>query len=134
MILILENLQPKFYLNLSLENIYVRANGYLMLDGLQKIKEGKVKEDEKVYYKLEGNAYYFAPEMITFQGYSSESVVWKLGICAYYLFKGRYPFEGKNLKELYYNILTKDLEEDPDVPEYIVKMLIKDKKKRITLE
>lgn len=61
--------------------------------------------------------------------------VWKLGICAYYLYRGRYPFQGTNIKELYYNILTQDIEEeDADLPNFIVKMLEKDKKKRITLE
>lgn len=105
-----------------------------MLDGLQKIREGGVKEEEeKIYHKIEGNPYYFAPEVIAFKGYSSELLIWKLGVCAYYLFKGRYPFEGKNIKELYYNILTKDIDEDPDIPDYIAKMLIKDRKKRISL-
>ncbi len=63
-----------------------------------------------MHFKIEGNPYYFPPELITFEGYSSELVMWKLGICCYYLWSGRFPFQGKNLKELYYNILTKDTE------------------------
>jgi len=52
--------------------------------------------------KISGNPYYFAPEVITFEGYHKELIVWKLGICCYYLFTGKFPFQGKNIKELYY--------------------------------
>ena len=45
---------------------------------------------------------------------------------------GRYPFVGKNLKNLYYNILTNPVEDD-DVPDFVKKMLEKDRKKRISL-
>jgi hypothetical protein len=48
------------------------------------------------------------------------------------LYRGEYPFKGRNLKELYHRILNKPIE-DEDLPHFIRKMLEKDKEKRITI-
>lgn len=64
LILILERLraQNKYYANLCLENIYVKSNGYLTLNGFQKIGElNKQSNSQKLSFKISGNPLYFSP-------------------------------------------------------------------------
>lgn len=98
LILLLEFLESngKMYSHLTLDTIFVKESGYLVLDGLQPMLE--LQGDQKLMYRISGNPYYFSPEMISYEGYSRSMVIWKLGICAFYLCTGKFPFEGKNLK------------------------------------
>jgi len=42
---------------------------------------------------------------VTCQGKEKNIDTWRLGLLAYYLWKGEYPFDGKNVKEIYFKIL-----------------------------
>ena len=121
--------EGKLYLNLTLENILVKENGYLVVNGLERTLDFKREQETKVR-KIFGNPYYFSPEAIALKGYHEEMLVWRLGVIAYYLLTGNYPFRGKNIKELYNRILTEKVE---GVPEFVLKMLEKDQLKRISL-
>jgi hypothetical protein len=135
LVIILESVEAegKIYAKLSLENVFVKDNGYLMLDGVEEMVDLKSNESDKLSSKVSGNPYYFSPEVITNTGYHHEIVAWKLGVIAYYLVTGRFPFRGKNIKELYFNILFSPLEE-ADIPPFIPQLLEKDKSKRMTLK
>jgi serine/threonine protein kinase len=49
------------------------------------------------------------------------------------LCEGNLPFDGCSIKDLYYNILNQPIE-NASLPDFVVKMLEKDKKQRITIE
>jgi serine/threonine protein kinase len=60
-------------------------------------------------YDIVGCLHYIAPEMILLKGYSNKVNLWRLGVCAYYLLYGNYPFEGTTSKKVYHEILSKKL-------------------------
>jgi serine/threonine protein kinase len=70
--------------------------------------------------------------MILVNGYGFKVNIWKLGVCAYKLLTGRFPFEGTTVKKTYADILGKHLKSD--LPSFLYKMLEKDPSKRITLQ
>ena len=64
LILIIEHieLEGKLYANLTLENIFVESNGYLVLNGLERgVYDFNYEEEDKKLYKILGNPYYFPP-------------------------------------------------------------------------
>ena len=69
--------------------------------------------------------------MILLNNYPLKSKMWQLGICAYKLLFGHFPFIGKSIKYLYYSILYDQLPEN--TPDFLLKILDKDPLKRITL-
>jgi len=77
----------------------------LVLNGLE--KEIKKNKNEVKMYKVTGNPHYTAPEVIFCQGYDKGIDIWKLGICAFYLHTGHFPFYGSNLKNLYIDIIKR---------------------------
>ena len=56
-----------------------------------------------------GTPLYMAPELINHQKYSEKVDVWGLGIITYQLLSGKTPFDGKNIKKINHNILTKEV-------------------------
>lgn len=85
-----------------------------------------------------GSPYYASPEMISAKKYIGPEVdVWSLGIILYTMLHGYLPFEGKNMKDLYVNVLKGHFLIDKNVSFYLKNLLIKmielDPQKRITL-
>ena len=71
--------------------------------------------------------------MILVKGYKlMEANLWKLGVCAHYLFLGNHPFEGSTTKQIYHSIMTKQLKSD--VPDFLHRLLNKNPKSRISLQ
>ena len=56
-----------------------------------------------------GTPLYMAPELVLHQKYSEKVDVWSLGIITYQLLSGKTPFDGKNIKRINQNILTKEI-------------------------
>lgn len=54
--------------------------------------------------KATGTAIYLAPEVIS-GNYDEKADIWSLGVLLYYLVTGQPPFRGRNMKELYMDIL-----------------------------
>ena len=113
------------YGSLTRENIRVNDNGYLCLNGLER-SMGVVGEEPRL--TIQGNPRYCPPEVITCQGYDLAIDSWKLGVVAYYLHRGEFPFKGRTIKELYHSILEETV--STDLPEFIQNLLIKDPQKR----
>mmetsp|Transcript_16799 Transcript_16799/g.11934 ORF Transcript_16799/g.11934 Transcript_16799/m.11934 type:complete len:122 (+) Transcript_16799:449-814(+) len=86
--------------DIKLDNIMfdLDKNVYLVDFGLAVQTKRKVTE-------LAGTAYYMAPEVIN-GSYDQKCDVWSVGVCLYYLLMGSYPFNGKNLSDVYSAILN----------------------------
>jgi serine/threonine protein kinase len=56
-----------------------------------------------------GSPFYMAPELIKREAYTSKVDVWSLGVITYQLLSGKTPFEGKSLRLIDRNILTKEV-------------------------
>jgi serine/threonine protein kinase len=53
-----------------------------------------------------GTPYYLAPEIINEEPYSNECDIWSLGVVAYFIISGEYPFNGTKRRELFKNICS----------------------------
>ena len=100
LILILEKIskENKVYRNVVMQNIYVKKNGYIVLDGFQSFSELNVDPVSNLSFKISGNPYYFSPQMVSCMGVQKGFEMWKIGVISYFLWKGHYPFQGKNLR------------------------------------
>jgi len=54
---------------------------------------------------LQGTPYYLAPEIIYGFSYKEKVDMWALGVIAYKLIDGKYPFLGKNFDKLFKSIM-----------------------------
>jgi serine/threonine protein kinase len=91
---------------MSLSNIFVKENGYIAIDGVNKLMRKKAKEAE-VFYDICGLPYDLAPEMILCEGHDERVDVWGLGLCAFNMLEGHHPFASYNSQETFRNILEK---------------------------
>jgi len=79
-----------------------------------------------------------APEIVKMEQYDQSCDIWSLGVIIYNLFLGKLPFNGKDLKELQFNIVNEELEYNEsdwggfsaDALDFIKKCLIRDPKER----
>ena len=84
---------------------------------------------------------YASPEMIKMKYYGLRHDVWGLGVLAYFLFCGEFPFKGNNELDLHDSILKdepdwslfKKKEIGPTIVMLIKKMLLKDPNDRATI-
>ena len=85
-----------------------------------------------------GSIPYCAPEILSGQKYSKESDIWSMGIILYSLIHGILPFQSNNITNLIDMILHANAtfpdDFDIDLRDLITRMLIRDPKKRITLD
>jgi serine/threonine protein kinase len=86
-----------------LPNIYIKENGYIAVDGLNKLMRRKMKEDE-MFFDICGLPFDLAPEMIVCEGHNESIDVWGLGLCSYNMLEGRHPFASYNAYETFKNI------------------------------
>ena len=68
--------------------------------GISKNLELVEKNNDK---KIKGSLYYMAPEVFT-KKYNEKCDIWSCGVVLYLLVVGKYPFNGKNQKEIIRNI------------------------------
>ncbi|XP_044255729.1 serine/threonine-protein kinase 33-like isoform X2 [Tribolium madens] len=129
--------------DLKMENILLGENPldptdeyYIKLTdfGLSSIvKSGK--GIESMLHEFCGTIYYMAPEMITFRSYSQMCDMWSVGVILYMLVIGKYPFYGKNDKEIQIKICTQspkfDTKLSQELEDLILLLLVKDPVKRI---
>ena len=89
-----------------------------------------------------GSSNYIAPEVIGEPFYGEECDIWSLGVIAFLLLWGYFPFEGSNLVEIYENIQRNEVrfEESQwelvsqEAKDLILNCLNKDKNSRISAE
>jgi serine/threonine protein kinase len=55
-----------------------------------------------------GTPYYVAPEIIKREKYGSACDIWSLGVMAYLLIDGDYPYSGKDQDELFASITSRN--------------------------
>lgn len=79
----------------------------------------KSSKNKKELKDFVGTPYYIAPEIITEEPYGSACDIWSLGVLVYFIVAGKYPFEGRNMKELFANICGAKLSFSEDVWKYI---------------
>jgi len=88
------------------ENIIIDQKGYLKL-----IDFGTAKKIDKNYTStITGTPHFIAPEVLLGQGYGFSCDYWSLGVIAYLIYYGLYPF-GRNAKdpiEVYKEVIKKD--------------------------
>ncbi|XP_013419371.1 titin homolog isoform X2 [Lingula anatina] len=101
----------------------------------------KVEQDKSINV-LFGTAEFTAPEVLNWEPVSVKTDVWSLGVVAYVLVSGLSPFAGDNDQETFANVIAVDYDFDdecweqisPDAKDFISKCLVKDTKKRMTIE
>ena len=89
--------------NIKPSNIFCMKMGYIKLGdfGIAKLLDKSINKTNTFF----DNQKYLAPEIINKNPYSFEVDIWDLGITFYQLMYFSYPFEGKDINELYDNIL-----------------------------
>lgn len=131
------------YRDLKPENILLDREGHCALAdfGLSKDfhREGQDLSNEDMRANsFVGSPFYVAPDVLKQKEYSTAVDFWSFGILLYRMLCGRPPFSGRNMKEVFDNILFSDLRFPSSVPvapearDLISKLLIKDASKRIT--
>ena len=128
--------------NFSHNNIiYDGENAVICGFGTSRIKVSRTLNISKKILGLKGDARYASPEMIQNKYYGLRHDVWGLGVLAFFLFTGHFPFNGENDFKICENILYSE----PDwsllgkrkidlvIIQLIQEMLIKDPNERITI-
>ena len=119
--------------DLKLENI-------LMCFGLAKITDFDVaaytKSEHNRRTTIIGSPLYFSPEMIAKSSYAKEADIWSLGIIAYQLLCGYFPFKIEKYEELK-EIVDREIEYPSNLAfparDLITRILVKDPESRLTL-
>lgn len=133
----LDYLNSKFicHRDLKPDNIIINERGYLKL-----IDFGNSVKLNGFTNTMTGTPHYMAPEILLRGGYGFSCDYWSIGIIAYEIYYGKYPF-GENAKdpmEVYREIIKKKLEiknGDPKIIKMIASLLTKKVADRIcTLE
>ena len=104
------------------------ANIFLMKNGVCKLGDlnvSKVVENELLRTQT-GTPFFASPEIWEDKPYSFKSDIWSIGCILYQMAALKMPFEGKNIKEVYYNLKNVNI---PPLPEnYTEELMIMIKK------
>jgi len=130
------------YRDLKPENILLDREGHCALAdfGLSKDfhREGQDLSDSDMRCNsFVGSPFYVAPDVLKQKEYTSAVDFWSFGILLYRLLCGRPPFSGRNMKEVFDNILFSELRFPSSVPvapeakDLIARLLHKEAGKRI---
>jgi serine/threonine protein kinase len=124
------------------ENILLSAEGHCALADFGLSKDFNKEAAEGPEQELRANSFvgspfYVAPDVLKQKEYSQAVDFWSFGILLYRMLCGRCPFNGKNMKEVFDNILYSELRFPssvtlaPEAKDLISRLLIKDAAKRI---
>jgi serine/threonine protein kinase len=91
------------YRDLKLENILIGDDNHIRLIDFGLAEQLKEKQ---MLNETCGTAQYLAPEMILQKSYTFSVDWWSLGILAYNLLLGGYPFEGETNSDIFQNIIS----------------------------
>ena len=107
------------------------ANIFLMKNGICKLGDlnvAKVVENGLLRTQT-GTPYFASPEIWEDKPYSFKSDIWSIGCILYQMSALKMPFQGKNIKEVYYNLKNIIIPPLPDIysPDlmYMIKKLLK---------
>ena len=109
------------------------ANIFLMKNGICKLGDlnvAKVVENELLRTQT-GTPYFASPEIWEDKPYSFKSDIWSIGCILYQMAALEMPFQGKNIKEVYYNLKNVNI---PPLPEIYSEELMIIIKKLLKLE
>lgn len=131
------------YRDLKPENILMSAEGHCVLAdfGLSKDfhKDGQSDAEQNLKANsFVGSPFYVSPDVLKQKEYTQAIDFWSFGILLYRMLCGRPPFSGRNMKEVFDNILLTELrfpssvQVADDAKDLISRCLIKDAGKRIT--
>ncbi|AAZ10279.1 AGC family serine/threonine kinase, putative [Trypanosoma equiperdum] len=136
--------QSVIYRDLKPENILLTGDGHCVLAdfGLSKdFYDAKMGENASVTdmraNSFVGSPFYVAPDVLKQREYTNAVDFWSFGILLYRMLCGRTPFSGKNMKEVFDNILYSDLRFPSTVSipseakDLISRLLVKDAAHRI---
>ena len=125
------DLKPNNILFLDKEKTHV-----VIIDfGISGFSNGNQKEKVKA-----GTFKFMPPEMVRGEEYESDRKFdsWSLGVILYRMVEGKYPFDGKNMKEIYKSIVHSDLKFEKKVKiSYSLRLLIEgllEKNKKIRID
>ena len=109
------------------------ANIFLMKNGICKLGDlnvAKVVENELLRTQT-GTPYFASPEIWEDKPYSFKSDIWSIGCILYQMSGLKMPFQGNNIKEIYYNLKNINI---PPLPEIYTHDLMNMIKKLLKLE
>jgi cGMP-dependent protein kinase len=116
-LLMLDYLQKKYIAHRDLKpsNIMIDDNGYLKM-----IDFGTAKILKDYTSTIIDTPQYIAPEILLGKGYTLSCDFWSLGICAFEIFYGYYPFgnDATEVAEIYKEVLTKNVVFPCNTPKY----------------
>ena len=96
--------QKVIHRNIKPSSIFCMEKGFVKLGnfGIAKLLENSLNKTNTFIDKN----MYLAPEIINKEEYSFEVDIWDLGVTFYQLMNFQYPFEGKDITEIFDNILN----------------------------
>lgn len=88
-------------------NILVTQHGHIRIGDLG---VSKFFPESNLLDSLNGSPVCMSPEMCGGTGYNEKTDLWSLGCIIYYLLRGKYPYSGENILQLYYKITSESYE------------------------